>query len=261
MGGRMLRTTIIVTFFLIFLVQTATADQIEKKIFIFYLDICRNDTVKLNSFEENIGTTSYEQTTGDYEFRLVSRDERILYKMFMDIFFVIHRDVVDEEGNMQYESIELDCREIFLRYPFFENSKRLEIYNKDKIISSIDIPSQEKPSACGNKNCETGETQENCCKDCGCQKAMECVNNKCVSKKCGNNKCDTDENYNTCPKDCPSGLGDGYCDGVKDGLCDPDCSKNEDVDCKSSKLFIYIIIGTVIIGLIFLILIKSRRGE
>jgi len=34
----------------------------------------------------------------------------------------------------------------------------------------------------------------------------------------------------TC-KDCPSGSSDGICDQLKDGICDPDCSKERDWDC------------------------------
>jgi hypothetical protein len=33
---------------------------------------------------------------------------------------------------------------------------------------------------CGNRICETEETQENCCKDCGCPSGYNCIENKCV---------------------------------------------------------------------------------
>jgi len=51
---------------------------------------------------------------------------------------------------------------------------------------------------------------------------------------CNNNGvCETDryENYLNCPEDCPSGSADGYCDKIKDGICDPDCAKGFDIDC------------------------------
>jgi hypothetical protein len=35
-------------------------------------------------------------------------------------------------------------------------------------------------SICGNRICEAGETQENCCKDCGCPSGYNCIENKCV---------------------------------------------------------------------------------
>ena len=33
---------------------------------------------------------------------------------------------------------------------------------------------------CGNRVCEFGETQNNCCKDCGCPSGFHCIENKCV---------------------------------------------------------------------------------
>jgi putative hemolysin len=48
---------------------------------------------------------------------------------------------------------------------------------------------------------------------------------------CGDKICGIPENYKTCPADCPSGSSDGYCDGVKDEKCDPDCTAKQDPDC------------------------------
>jgi len=42
---------------------------------------------------------------------------------------------------------------------------------------------------------------------------------------CGDGICGMPENYGTCPKDCPSGSYDNFCDGIKDGKCDPDCKE------------------------------------
>ena len=39
------------------------------------------------------------------------------------------------------------------------------------------------------------------------------------------------ESYLTCPEDCPTGAADGICDLMRDGRCDPDCTKGADVDC------------------------------
>ncbi|MEM4702942.1 MAG: NosD domain-containing protein [Candidatus Pacearchaeota archaeon] len=41
------------------------------------------------------------------------------------------------------------------------------------------------PSVCGNSICETGETQENCCKDCGCPSGKTCQNNECKTPSTG----------------------------------------------------------------------------
>ncbi len=52
-----------------------------------------------------------------------------------------------------------------------------------------------------------------------------------ISTDCGNGLCEEGENYLNCRKDCPSGSYDGYCDAVKDGICDPDCRPGDDPDC------------------------------
>ncbi|MEM7828160.1 MAG: DUF333 domain-containing protein [Candidatus Aenigmatarchaeota archaeon] len=48
--------------------------------------------------------------------------------------------------------------------------------------------------------------------------------------RCGDGSCGIPENHSTCPQDCPSGGWDGYCDKVKDGKVDPDCTEGEDPD-------------------------------
>lgn len=49
------------------------------------------------------------------------------------------------------------------------------VYNTDKDC--------EKPIICGDGTCEINETKENCCKDCGCKKDYECVENNCQKTK------------------------------------------------------------------------------
>lgn len=53
-----------------------------------------------------------------------------------------------------------------------------------------------------------------------------------VSAICGDGVCTVGpENHTACPADCPSGGGDICCDGVQDGICDPDCRPEQDPDC------------------------------
>lgn len=119
-----------------------------------------------------------------------------------------------------------------------------------------------KVVVCGNGACEAGETRENCCTDCDCPEGEVCKENKCVKEKCGNKACEPKlgENYKTCPKDCHSGSRDDYCDGVMEGICDPDCPGEGDVDClKKPNLLVYGIIGSVVAFLVAVILVKSRQ--
>lgn len=48
--------------------------------------------------------------------------------------------------------------------------------------------------------------------------------------RCGDGTCGMPENYSACPEDCPSGSSDAYCDGVRDGIVDPDCPEGYDPD-------------------------------
>ena len=55
---------------------------------------------------------------------------------------------------------------------------------------------------------------------------------------CGDGKCVIGENFKLCPQDCKSGLMDGYCDGLNDTRCDPDCERQSlnDPDCLPEKI-------------------------
>jgi putative hemolysin len=55
---------------------------------------------------------------------------------------------------------------------------------------------------------------------------------------CGDSHCGFPENYANCPQDCQSGGMDQYCDGIADGICDPDCvaenQTQKDPDCQTA---------------------------
>ena len=118
---------------------------------------------------------------------------------------------------------------------------------------------------------------------------------------CNNKICEEYESYETCPLDCKSGGKDDYCDELKDNVCDPDCSVNSnfDADCKGitvgavaekkddkliegpikktqekevvapedggklsiSTIILYIFIILLIVGVLFLIIMKLERGK
>ena len=73
---------------------------------------------------------------------------------------------------------------------------------------------------------------------------------------CGDGTCGFPENYNTCPKDCPSGEIDDYCDGVKDGKCDPDCSTNQDPDCVTETKTPGFVFGLAALGVVIATILK-----
>ena len=55
---------------------------------------------------------------------------------------------------------------------------------------------------------------------------------------CGDGRCVLGESYEACSQDCPSGFLDSYCDGIKDDLCDPDCTFETDPDCVGKSVYI-----------------------
>lgn len=54
-----------------------------------------------------------------------------------------------------------------------------------------------------------------------------------AESRCGDGHCGTMEDSSSCASDCPSGGLDELCDGLSDGICDPDCTNlgQPDPDC------------------------------
>ena len=79
---------------------------------------------------------------------------------------------------------------------------------------------------------------------------------------CGDERCGVPETYATCPEDCPSGSIDGYCDMIKDNICDFDCE--EDPDCQRSSIGVILLIILSFVLLLFLVVFffrkKSKKG-
>ena len=83
--------------------------------------------------------------------------------------------------------------------------------------------------------------------------------------RCGDGTCGFPENYLTCPADCPSGSVDEYCDGVKDGICDPDCELDEDPDCRAPGptlgFWLTIVVVVVILAVVAVVAVVLRRRK
>ncbi len=257
----------------------------NQEIFSVLFDIYKDDTVVLKEIKlVELEGVNFNEGEGKYSFILYSQEE-VLYENKRSIKFQVHRDIIDPEtGEMYEENIEINPQEIYIRLPYYRDAERIELKHSNDLIFSYDIcqindncdiskgenpfncPSDcQKPVECGNGICEEGETQGNCCQDCGCPEDMECEDGECVYDKCGNDICEPsfDENYNTCPEDCPSGSEDGYCDGKADNKCDPDCAEEEDIDCikPKNRIFIYVLIGVIFLVITLLIVILSGRSS
>jgi hypothetical protein len=111
-------------------------------------------------------------------------------------------------------------------------------------------------TVCGNVSCESGETQANCCADCGCPAGQTCQNGTpgtCGTPpaSCGDKTCNSGENCSTCPGDCPCGsgyhcasgscvpdpyCGDGTCNGSENcGTCSGDCPCGGGYHCSGTS--------------------------
>ena len=54
---------------------------------------------------------------------------------------------------------------------------------------------------------------------------------------CNNGICEPQESFETCSQDCASGGSDDFCDELRDGVCDPDCTGTFDGDCRVEQVF------------------------
>ncbi|MCD6216107.1 MAG: DUF333 domain-containing protein [Candidatus Aenigmarchaeota archaeon] len=124
---------------------------------------------------------------------------------------------------------------------------------------------QDCPSGSHDMYCdgvEDGKCDPDCVELNISESDPDCVTQTTLITKCGNGMCDKDENYGSCPQDCESGRRDGYCDGVKDGRCDPDCPEERDVDCKGGANKFLIAIILLVVGIVaFLIFRSTKYGE
>lgn len=145
-------------------------------------------------------------------------------------------DITDREGKFHhlfntpvtfyvFDLGEVDYSNAYYRFPWIENTKYINFLHNGKVIYSIDISD------------------------------YICNNNKLCEPKNG-------ENYINCLQDCPSGSADSYCDGIEDGICDPDCSAEEDIDCKEEFPVSYLIgIGSILLVLAYWRLKKREEAK
>lgn len=255
------------------------------------VEFFRNGTARITNFSYtpmNFETFFSGKGFGEYKIEIVDKNRNILYsEKFGGLIFQVKgytetgEEIVIEEIESINKTFRLHLPENSYLIIFYKNGREILSLSLSTYICNYNNVCEEDlgeskylceeeceistKTVCGNRVCESSENYTTCCLDCGCPSGFVCRENKCVENRCGNKICESfspyDENYKTCKEDCPPGSKDNYCDGVSDGICDPDCKKEEDIDCvKPVATWIYFVIVGIIAGLVFLIIIWSKIG-
>ena len=128
-------------------------------------------TVAKGYFHESVN-----QPDNAYRLELISFDDKILYTQKFDfqleVFLAPFPEWFDEKGNQIYIPNENETRiirdtaDIELLFPYFDNAKRIDIYdNKNQLKLSIDV--NDVSGKCNSDGkCDNQETPQNCPQDC-----------------------------------------------------------------------------------------------
>ncbi|MEA3255225.1 MAG: hypothetical protein U9Q22_05275 [Candidatus Altiarchaeota archaeon] len=133
-----------------------------------------------------------------YRCEVISFTNEVVYTFKFEIPSTLCSDYIDPKtGRLSGGCIKVDNVNFTLQIPYFRNAKTIRVYDPHDFPKlSVDVSR--------------------------------------FAKLCNDSICEPHENYQNCPQDCPSGGEDDYCDKVDDGICDPDCSPQEDLDCVPS---------------------------
>jgi hypothetical protein len=168
------------------------------------IEFYKNDTAIVKDYyftTENFATFLPYQATGDYSVKIFDKNNSLLFSEKFNVLFLIQiykeSEIINEEINSTISNLRLYLPPKSFFIKFYRNEKEIlpltlsdfvcnknNLCEKERGEDEYLCPSEcltlvQKP-ICGNKICETGETQENCCKDCGCPSGYNCIENKCA---------------------------------------------------------------------------------
>jgi len=166
------------------------------------LEAARAGTFSLTSYGVNEGIVD-ESATGDYTLEIVDSSGAVLYTTGFDLEFLAYPSEYESltPGQAQQRGGDIGSIEV------------------DEITLSFNVPySKDVASMRLNKNgAEVFTADLTTCNE----------NGACEPAKA--------ENFLSCSVDCAAASEDGYCDGIFDKKCDPDCTAQEredkDTDC------------------------------
>lgn len=115
---------------------TASADQV----FIYEVSISKNDSVNLKDFSLIEGKVNTAQTpAGEYTIKILSATKE-LFTAEIKVSFQTHEDAIDKDGKMHQIPVDLAKVNKFLRLPYSKDATKINLYHKDTVIYSLDIP-------------------------------------------------------------------------------------------------------------------------
>jgi len=114
-----------------------------------------------------VSGVNLEKVHGDYAAEIVSFKGETLNKSFFDIpLNIIFEDTDPKTGEVTGGGVTtLEQTRTFIRLPYYENAKEINIYDKDKKVLTIDVSSYAK-DMCGDQICQPGESYQICRSDC-----------------------------------------------------------------------------------------------
>jgi len=158
----------------------------------------------------------------DYVGKIISFDDKTLHTFKFE-FPRVEWLAPPEEGMVSYPPIELEKLNYSLLAPYFNDAKKLEVYDlENKRVLTVDLGY--------------------------------------FSETCGNGKCENHESNLECPQDCRASMKDDLCTYEKDGVCDADCQRL-DPDCRT-RMTVFIIVGVFALALAliaFSFMAKKRK--
>jgi len=154
-----------------------------------------NYTIREVSLVRGIAPDWKAQPETGFRCDTVSFNDEILDSFMFSDPTILCADNFSEDGSIISGGCEKQEKGNFsLEIPYYSDAKNINIYDEDeRMIVFADVSN--------------------------------------FAKRCGDGVCQENENYGICPADCRSGIRDGYCDRVTDGVCDSDCFSKEDPDC------------------------------
>ncbi len=194
-----------IIFFVTFYLLTQNSLAIEEKDVLVLRLTNSNGIITEDSLIVTKGYNDvFGKTDGEFKIEIISFDGNMLDYGYFDFPKDIIKDDFGKEITIDNPLIPSSAvgvqkyvKELIL--PYYKNINKIIIYSRNNSNPSLEIDVSNFADLCGDKICQIIE-----------------------------------HNFN-CPQDCNSGGNDNFCDGIKEGICDPDCVAELDLDCKKKE--------------------------